>query len=152
MCVELPGWDARMASCKESLDFLLEELSELNMDIQSFWNDVLSQNARALPHYFVDDAVIRWHCSNEQFTVAEYIQANCEYPGEWDGQIERAEQYGEQLVTVVNVFTKDRSASFHVVSFMKLQNGKIAALDEYWADDGQAPEWRKAMQIGRPIR
>ena len=122
------------------------------MDIKSFWNDVLSQNASALPSYFLDDAVIRWHCSNEQFSVSEFIKANCDYPGEWDGKIERVDQHENHLVTVVNVFPKDHSASFHVVSFIKLQEGKIVALDEYWADDGEAPKWRKAMQIGRPIR
>jgi len=33
------------------------------MDIHSFWNDVLEQNREALPSYFREDAVIRWHCT-----------------------------------------------------------------------------------------
>ena len=122
------------------------------MNINTFWIDVLKQDRDALANYFHSDAVIRWHCSNEQFTVPEFIQANCEYPGEWDGKIERVDQHGDQLVTVVNVFPEDRSASFHVVSFIELKDDKIMTMDEYWADDGDAPAWRKRMGIGKPIR
>ena len=122
------------------------------MNIEAFWKDILQQNRDTLAGWFQPDAVIRWHCTNEQFTVPEFIRANCEYPGEWDGVVERAEQYGDRLVTVVNVFPKDRSASFHVVSFIKLKDDKIITVDEYWADDGEAPAWRKRMGIGKPIR
>ena len=31
-------------------------------------------------------------------------------------------------------------------------SGKIVRLDEYWGDDGPAPEWRRALGIGRPIQ
>lgn len=27
----------------------------------------------------------------------------------------------------------------------------IKSIDEYWAEDGEAPEWRKNMNIGKPI-
>lgn len=121
------------------------------MNIHAFWRDVLSQNEAALPSYFCKDAVIRWHCSNEQFTIAEYVRANCEYPGDWDGVIERVEDLGSAVATVVRVFPADKSASFHVVNFIRLKNDKICEMDEYWADDGDAPEWRKEMKIGKPI-
>ena len=122
------------------------------MNIEGFWRDVLSQDSEKLAAFFAPDAVIRWHCSNEQFTGDEFIRANCDYPGEWDGKIERIEALDEQIITVVNVFPKNHSASFHVVSFFKIKDDKISSLDEYWADDGDAPEWRKSMRIGRPIR
>ena len=121
------------------------------MDIKSFWRDVISQNRAALPSYFNEKAVIRWHCSNEQFTVAEYIQANCEYPNEWDGEIEQIEETGDTIVLAGRVFSTDITASYHVVSFIKMENDLIIEIDEYWADDGEAPAWRKEMKIGRPI-
>ena len=121
------------------------------MDIQAFWRYILTQNREALPAYFRPEAVIRWHCTNEQFSVPEFIRANCDYPGDWDGSIEREERHGDEIITVVRVFPKDRSASFHVVSFMKLMDDRIASLDEYWADDGEAPAWRKRMGIGKTI-
>lgn len=122
------------------------------MDIAAFWKDVLSQNRSALAGYFCDDAVIRWHCTNEQFTVSEYIRANCDYPGSWDGEFERIETADALIITAVRVYPTDRSASFHVVSFLRLRDGLIQTMDEYWADNGDAPEWRQEMKIGKPIR
>lgn len=122
------------------------------IDIHAFWRDVLSQNRARLPGYFRRDASICWHCTNERFNVAEYIRANCDYPGRWNGEIERVENMAESIVTVVRVFPADRSASFHAVSFFKLKEGLIDTLDEYWADDGEAPAWRRAMNMGMPIR
>ena len=57
------------------------------MDYKTFWQDILSQNRERLPSWFREDAVIRWHCSNEQFTVAEYVRVNCDYPNDWTGEI-----------------------------------------------------------------
>ena len=121
------------------------------MDIKAFWKAVLAQKRDELPAYFAPEAVIRWHCSNEQFTAAEYIRANCDYPGEWDGTIEHIDKTDAGYVTAVKVFPVDHSASYHVVSFIALENDRLVSLDEYWADDGEAPEWRKKMGIGIPI-
>ena len=122
------------------------------MDIESFWKDVLHQRREALRAYFADDAVIRWHCSNEQFTADEYVRANCDYPGEWDGTIERIDIIENGYVTAVKVYPPDHSAHFHVVSFIHVKDGLVTSLDEYWADDGDAPDWRKEMRIGKPIQ
>ena len=122
------------------------------MEIGRFFEDVLDQNKEGLRARFRGDAVIRWHCSNERFTVDEYIRANCEYPGRWDGEIEHVAQAGDEIVMAARVFPADRSASYHVVSFIRLCGEKIASLDEYWADDGEVPQWRRSMRIGKPIR
>ena len=82
----------------------------------------------------------------------EYIRANCDYPSDWDGTIERIEEVGNTIVLAGHVLSADKRISCHVVSFIKLRNGKISELDEYWADDGDAPDWRREMRIGRPIR
>jgi hypothetical protein len=50
------------------------------------------------------------------------------------------------------VFSADNSESFHVLSFINLENNLIIEMDEYWSDDGLAPEWRKKMKIGKRIR
>ena len=121
------------------------------MDVKAFWNDVVSQNADDLTSYFLDDAVVRWHCTNEQFSVPEYVRANCEYPGEWRGEIERVEECGETAVIAGRVFSADGRESHHVVSFIKMKDGLIEELDEYWTEDGDAPSWRKEMKIGRSI-
>ena len=121
------------------------------MDVKEFWIDVLGQNREKLISYFHKDAIIRWHCSNELFTVSEYIKANCEYPGEWEGKIERIEKTENMIITAVKVYSVNKSSSFHVVSFIKTENNLITEMDEYWADDTEVPEWRHKMNIGRKI-
>lgn len=121
------------------------------MDVHGFVKAVLAQDEKAIRPFFHENAHVNWHCTNEHFSVDEYIIANCEYPGEWDGKIERVEETGGLYIVAAEVYPKDRSASFHVVSFIKTENGKIISMDEYWADDGMAPQWRLDKHIGTPI-
>lgn len=122
------------------------------MNIKQFWKDVLAQDRDAIREYFCDDAYVNWHCTNEHFTVEEFIRANCDYPGEWDGVVELIENAGDTAITVTHVYPKDKSLSFHVISFMRIKQDKIISVDEYWADDGEAPQWRQQMHIGQPIK
>lgn len=118
---------------------------------RAFWRDVVRQDATALTAYFLPEAQIRWHCTNERFSVTEYVRANCEYPGDWAGEVERVECAGGVLITATRVWLTDSGASFHATSFFRMAGGKIAELDEYWGDDGAAPEWRRSMEIGVSI-
>ena len=121
------------------------------MDMKAFWRAVLAQDEPKIRTYFAPDAYVNWHCTNEHFTVDEFIIANCEYPGEWDGVVERIDTLDGLTVTVTRVYPKDRSRSFHVTSFIRAENDKIVSLDEYWTDDGSAPQWRLDKHIGTPI-
>lgn len=114
-----------------------------------YWKYVAEQNADQLLTFFHENGVIRWHCTNEQFTVPEFIKANCEYPGNWNGKMERMEQIGVQIITAAHIWSAE--VSCHVVSFFKMEQGKIKQLDEYWGDDGEIPEWRLNMKSGRPV-
>lgn len=122
------------------------------MDIAKFFKSVLSQNEKELRTYFHKNAVIKWHCTNEIFTLDEYIKANCEYPGNWDGEIERIEEKADLLILACRVFSLDNSSSFHVVSFIYLKDNLIMNMDEYWSDDEKVPEWRRKMKIGKRIK
>lgn len=122
------------------------------MDVCSFIKAVLTQDEDTIRNFFRKDAYVNWHCSNEHFTVDEFIIANCEYPGDWDGNVERVEVIGDLSITVTKVYPKkDRSVNFHVVSFIRTENDKIVSIDEYWADDGNPPQWRIDKHIGTSI-
>ena len=121
------------------------------MNVCHFLRAVLAQDEPAIRNYFHKDAHVNWHCSNEHFSVDEYIIANCEYPGDWDGTVERIERIGNLYITAAKVYPKDRSAYFHVVSFIRTENDKIVSMDEYWAEDGNPPQWRLDKHIGTPI-
>ena len=94
---------------------------------------------------------MNWHNTNEQFTVEEFIRANCEYPGQWDGEVERVVEQGGLVITATRVWAAGGGPSFHVVSFIQLREERIISVDEYWGDDGAPPQWRVEKQIGRAI-
>lgn len=122
------------------------------MNIYEYWKDTFAQNAEMMRKYFHDSAYINWHNTNEHFTVEEFIRANCEYPDKWDGEVERVEKTGDLLITATHVFAVNKPLSFHAVSFIRLKDDKIIAIDEYWGDDGAAPQWRLEKHIGQRIK
>ena len=126
---------------------------QAQMDICAYWRAALQKDAAAMRPCFCQDAVITWPNTNERFSLEEFLRANCEYPGTWDGTVERIEQMGPCIITAVHVWAREApQLSFHVASFFRLREGKIARLEEYWGDDGPAPSWRQEKQIGTPIR
>ena len=122
------------------------------MNIENVWSAVLQQDGETMRSFFHPDAWINWHNTNEHFTVEEFIQANCEYPGEWSGEIEKSVFAGDQIITAVHVHSRDGSTHFHVTSFLRIRDGRITSIDEYWGDDGPTPHWRRDMHIGCPIK
>ena len=81
-----------------------------------------------------------------------YAEQETAFRGEWDGTVERVEIVNDLIITVVRIYPKDRRASFHVTSFIQTGNDKITAMDEYYADDGIAPQWRLDKHIGTAIK
>jgi len=116
---------------------------------EKFIADVVSQNAEALPVHFAPNAVIRWYETNEELTLPEYVRANCEYPGEWRGALERVMESNNEMSLVYRIASE--GMEFLVTAFVKLDNGKIIQLDEYFCVCGTAPQWRQDMKIGKPI-
>ena len=55
------------------------------------------------------------------------------------------------IIAAVKVFSIDNEISCHVVSFIELEDDKIIAMNEYWGDDGKAPQWRIEMNLGTVI-
>ena len=121
------------------------------MDINAFFDAVIRKDRAALRGFFRADALIRWPCTGECFSLEDYLRANCEYPGDWAGEIERVERCGDLTILVTRVWPRDRGTSFHAVSFLRCVDGRIAELDEYWADDGPPPTWRQALGLGQPL-
>ena len=107
------------------------------MDVQKFWDAVLRQDADAIREYFHPDAWVNWHNTSEHFTVEEFIRANCEYPGEWDGEVERVITTDTHIINATHVFSKDGSTSCHATSFIRVVGGKVESVDDYGAMTAQ---------------
>jgi len=116
-----------------------------------FVQDMASRNAAALKEHFTPGAVIRWLDSREEFTPEEYIRANCEYPGQWQGKLQKVEKLAQADNLVMITQISSGKLAFNITSFIKLQQGKIAQLEEYYSECGEPPQWRKDMKVGKPI-
>ena len=130
---------------------LISEMTDGTALLDRYWQAVLAQDAAAMRRFLAPQAVVRWHNTDEQFTAEEFIRANCTYPGDWDGTVQRTAPIPGGYVTVVHVFNRERTLSFHVTSFFRLNQGHITALDEYWGDDGTPPIWRQKLHLGTSI-
>lgn len=119
--------------------------------VRSLWAAIGNQNWSGLASYFTDSAVIRWHNTRELFTASEFVEANSRYPGDWLIEVERLLEMGDAVISVVKASLKGRSVSFHAVSFFTFEGERIAALDEYWGDDGSPPQWRTELRIGKQM-
>ncbi|CAL7895524.1 nuclear transport factor 2 family protein [Fusobacterium necrophorum] len=122
------------------------------MNIEKYWESTLKQRAEEMRKFFHPKAKVRFHNTNEEFTVDEFIEINCEYPGSWNGVIERIEKIGRIQIIVVQVFDREQNLFFHVTSFMEIEEDKIVSIDEYWGEDGCPPQWRLDKKIGKRIK
>lgn len=118
--------------------------------VKGLWADMNAQNWAALAGYFTPDASIRWPNTREEFTPAEFVRVNSEFPGDWGIEVRRLDACGRDAVSVVQVRLLPQGPSFHAVSFFVFdETGKITELVEYWGDDGEPPQWRTEKQIGK---
>ncbi len=121
------------------------------MDIQAFIIAVVDKKENQMRRFLADELIVRWHNTNEQFNLEEYLKVNCSYPGNWLGKVEAIIPTSEGCVAVVQISSEDESVKVHQISVMKIMNEKIVALDEYYSEDGSIPQWRLDMNIGSLI-
>jgi hypothetical protein len=127
-----------------------------SIDVFSFFDAVVQQDAERLRAFFEPDATIVWANTNEAFTVDEYVRVNCEYPGKWQCHIEDVQCYSRfhdynRITAVVKVWDGDGNVA-RVISFIELgdtENELIQTLTEYWGDVGEPPEWRQKLGVGK---
>lgn len=133
----------KTASFAEAALFKSENM-KASFSFETYFAAVVSKDAAALQAFFREDAEVYWHNTRERFDLRGFIRANCDYPGDWRGEIEREYRIGDTVIAAARVWsTDDPSLSFHCCSFIQLENELISRLDEYWGDDGEPPEWRK---------
>ena len=111
------------------------------MDFERYWQACVHQERDALEAWFWPDARVIWPCTEEVFTVEEFLLANCAYPGAWTGKLLNVIPTPMGAVTECRITSLDQRYSCHVASIFTLYKGRIASLTEYYADDGPPPSW-----------
>ena len=115
------------------------------MDFERYWQDCIRQDRDSLRAWFLPDAKIVWPCTNEKFTVEEFLLANCEYPGNWEGALLRVTPCPTGAITECHIRSASGDYSCHAVSFFTVEQDRIISLTEYYADDGPPPAWRTKL-------
>ena len=96
----------------------------------------------ALP-LLAEDFEARWPNTRERIRGREnFIALNENYPGVWRCAVRRIEECAGGVVTVTEI-GDDRTALF-AVSFFSVRDGRIAAAEEYFGDNGPPPFDRSA--------
>ena len=110
--------------------------------ILRLWQAIAEQDEERLAQFFTVDAQIFWPNTNERFDLPGYLRANCDYPGQWSGKVEKIAADGSY--SVARVWSPD-GAGARAVTFSQWRNGKIVQMTEYWGDVGPAPDWREGL-------
>lgn len=118
------------------------ETMEAERIIQELWQAGADQDEEALARFFTPDAEIFWPNTGERFDLAGYLRANCDYPGQWRGEMEKVAADGSY--SIARVWSQEGEAA-RAVTFYQWKNGKIVQMTEYWGDIGPVPEWRKGL-------
>lgn len=124
--------------------FCLCRAGSVGERIRALWRAVAEQDEEKLRPFFTADAEILWPNTGERFDLDGYLRANCAYPGQWSGEVERIA--GDGGCSVARVWSSDGTVC-RAVTFYRWRDGKIAQMTEYWGDVGPAPEWRKGMAL-----
>ena len=139
---ECPG------SAWKGSSFLSREDAALWERLSRFWADVARQDAAAAGVVRAGSrGVLALH--GRALHAEEYIRANCEYQG--TGRRGGAcGMDGGRLCFGRSGVAEGQERRFHAVSFFRFAGGRITRLDEYWADDGPPPQWRKESTSAVP--
>ena len=86
-----------------------------------YWHQVARQDASTLRAYFAPDAIINWHNTNEQFSVDEFLVANCEYPGSWHGRVGKNRGRIDDVLLLWPLLTAEENFSVRRLFFFRLK-------------------------------
>ncbi len=121
------------------------------MDIQLFIESVVKKDEVGMRKFLDKDLRVRWHNTNEEFTLEEYIKVNCLYPGNWLSEVKTVIPTNEGWVAITKIYSEDKKVEVYQISIVKIKDNKILELDEYYSENGIPPQWRMDMSIGNKI-
>lgn len=108
-----------------------------------FWRLMDQADFDGLAELLAADATIRLPNTREVFRGASsYIAFNKAYPGRWHALVASLIDLGDRIITTVKIWSEEGGPSFYVTSYFAIRDGKIGAIDEYWGENSEPPDWR----------
>ncbi|HPW30689.1 MAG TPA: GNAT family N-acetyltransferase [Rhodoferax sp.] len=110
--------------------------------VRQFWAALQARDWAAARVCLFDDMETVWWTSGERFTSADaLIEVNQHYPEGWTIHLLEVEHL--QDGRVMSLTRVDHPPQrFFATSFFRVDNGRIAGIDEYWATVEFPPDWR----------
>jgi len=84
-----------------------------------------------------------WPQTRERFSRDGFIAMNAAYPGRWHLRLQRYEETPQGAVSVIHVTHEDEKIGHCATTFYRFDGDLIASIEEYWATEEPAPEWRR---------
>jgi hypothetical protein len=107
-----------------------------------FWKLIGEQDWDSAARLLDPELIVEWPQSRERMRGPDsFIAVNRHYPGNHSVTILRAAAFGPQVVTTVWIEADTGQRTF-ANSFFEFRQGRIARIEEYWAEPYPAPEWR----------
>jgi ketosteroid isomerase-like protein len=111
--------------------------------VERFWATMQTNDFKAVGELLHDDYTLEWPQSGERIRGrANFVSVNENYPahGRWDFKIHRIIAEGNEVVSDVDV--TDGIIRGRVITFSRIQEGKILHQTEFWPDPFEPAEWR----------
>ena len=129
------------------IDYLRLPLVPSVRAVRSMWAAFQARDWPAARSLLRDDLQAVWWTSGERFDGADaFIEVQKRYPEGWTIQLIEVDRLEDgRVISLVRVDQPPQS--FFATSFFRVDDGRITAIDEYWATLEPPPAWRAAGAI-----
>jgi ketosteroid isomerase-like protein len=111
--------------------------------VEQFWKAMQSNDFSAVGELLHEEYLLEWPQSGERVRGREnFVAINENYPahGRWEFTVHRILAEGDEVVSDVDV--TDGVIRGRVITFSRIQDGKILHQTEFWPDPFEAADWR----------
>jgi ketosteroid isomerase-like protein len=111
--------------------------------VTRFWNLFSDQRWEDAQALLSPDLLVEWPQSRERMRGPEnFVAVNRHYPGNHKIEILRIYAVIDTVITTVWIEADTGQKTF-ATSYFEVRDGRIARIEEYWAEPYPAPEWRR---------
>lgn len=127
------------------IDYLREPTTPSARAVATLWAAFQARDWDHARSLLADDVQVTWWTSGERFDGADaFVEANRRYPEGWTIHLlELGHLRDGRVLSLVRV--DHPPASFFATSFYRVDDERIAGIDEYWATLEPPPEWRASL-------
>jgi GNAT superfamily N-acetyltransferase len=115
--------------------------------VRNFWAAMQARDWSAIRNYLFENVHTVWWTSGERFAGADaLIEVNARYPEGWTVQLLEVEHLQDgRVMSLVRVDHPPQR--YFATSFFRVDDERIAGIDEYWATVEAPPAWRTAALL-----